>query len=148
MKTKKKGSVSPVVKNVAPDSFIVSEPDTFVVYDEPTFDIKAKEGYDIVKEDNIIRIPVKVGQKILMPYRHIEKTELALDSVEVPRGFRLRLNVAQKYAERGIILLEELPWLMNSVKSISIGHIGKQIIEIANGDHLFVGWLEESFSLE
>lgn len=142
-KIKKKGSVSPIVSSAVTE-------DTYVVYPEPdtAFYISPLEGYEISNDNMVLKIPVKLTQKLLVPYRHIEKIELAIDKITIPDGFKLRLNIAQKYAERGIILLEELPWLINGSKSVSIGHIGKQIIEICNGDHLFVGWLEESFPLE
>jgi len=146
-KTKKKGSISPNVVSAITENLPL---DSFIVYPEPnsSLAISALEGYEIANDSTILKIPIKLAQKLLMPYRHIEKITLAIDKISVPDGMRLRLNVTQKYAERGIILLEELPWLINEPKQISIGHVGKQIIEICNGDHLFVGWLEESFPLE
>lgn len=133
------------------------DPDHFTVFDEsallgakPTneFKITALDGYDIPNTDIIVKIPIVMNAKLLMPYRHIDTITLAIKELSIPTHYKLRLNIAKSFADRGVILLEEMPWLTNEVKQITIGHIGKQIVEIANGDFLFVGWLEKNIILE
>ena len=134
-----------------------ASPDYFTVFDESAlagakpdneFKITALDGYDIPNTETLVKIPIVMNAKLLMPYRHIDKITLAIKEISIPTHFRLRLNIAKSFAERGVILLEETPWLTNEVKQITIGHIGKQIVEISNNDFLFVGWLEKNIILE
>lgn len=84
--------------------------------------------------------------KVLVNYRSTIAVNIGVSELISMPGNRLCIGIAPKFAEKGLILLTSPPWLDNVSKVILVGHIGREIIEINEGDQLFVCWRESSLN--
>lgn len=80
--------------------------------------------------------------KMSLVYRNLLGVNVDISELNIHSDYKLCIAIATKFAERGLTLMTTPAYLDKADKLLVVGHVGRDIIDINAGDHLFVCWLE------
>lgn len=95
-----------------------------------------------VLKANVTPPAVVMPSKISFNHRHVAKINVGLD-VEVPKGYRLCVKLADSLAERGMVLTNAPGNFTNGSVFVVLLNAGREIVDVVDGDPVAEFWLEQ-----